>query len=67
MTIRILLAENHSILRTGMQNLIERQTDMEIVGQATNGREAVKLAAELKPDVIILDISMPDINGLDAA
>ena len=66
MTIKILLAESHSILRAGLQRLIERQTDMEIVGQTENGRVAVDLAAELKPDVIIMDVTMPDVDGIEA-
>jgi DNA-binding NarL/FixJ family response regulator len=66
MTIKILLAESHSILRAGLQSLIERRTDMEIVGQTENGRVAVDLAAELKPDVIIMDVTMPDMDGIEA-
>jgi two-component system, NarL family, response regulator NreC len=66
MTIKIMLAEDHAILRAGLQSLIERQAGMEIVGQAENGRQAVDLAVELKPDVIIMDVTMPDINGIEA-
>jgi two-component system, NarL family, response regulator NreC len=66
MTTKIMLAEDHAILRAGLQSLIERQEDMEIVGQAENGRIAVDLAAELRPDVVIMDVTMPDMNGIEA-
>jgi len=66
MTIKIMLVEDHAILRAGLQSLIERQTDLEIVGQAENGRMAVDLAAELDPDVVIMDVNMPDMNGIEA-
>jgi len=66
MTIKILLAESHSILRAGLQSLIERQTDMKVVGQTENGRVAVDLAAELRPDVIVMDVTMPDMDGIEA-
>ena len=66
MTTRIMLAEDHAILRAGLQSLIERESDMEIVGQAKNGQEAVDLAADLQPDVIIMDVTMPEMNGIEA-
>ena len=66
MTIKLMLVEDHAILRAGLQSLIEPQTDMQIVGQAENGRKAVELAAELAPDVIIMDVTMPDMNGIEA-
>ena len=66
MSIKIMLAEDHAILRAGLQSLIDRQTDMEIVGHAENGRVAIDLAADLGPDVIIMDVSMPDMNGIEA-
>jgi two-component system response regulator NreC len=64
--LRVLLAEDHEMMREGLKLLVNRQTDMETVGEADNGRAAVALAGELKPDVVVMDISMPDMNGLKA-
>jgi len=64
---RILIADDHGIVRTGLKLLLDRATGMEVVGEAADGREAVRLARELKPDIVILDIGMPLLNGLDAA
>ena len=66
MSIRILLVDDHKITRDGLCALIENQPGMDVVGEAENGRDAVKLADELDPDVIIMDISMPELNGIDA-
>lgn len=66
MTIRILIADDHKIVLDGLKALIEAQPDMKIVAQATNGREAVKLARKERPDMIIIDVAMPDLNGLEA-
>lgn len=63
--IRILLADDHKILRKGVQMLIDAQADMEVVGEARTGREAIKEARLLKPDVVVMDISMPDLNGIE--
>lgn len=67
MSIKILLAENHKIFREGLRSLIEKQSDMEVVAEAEEGRTAVRLVRELLPDVVIMDISMPDLNGMEAA
>jgi signal transduction histidine kinase len=63
---RILLADDHAVMRQGLANLIEQQNDFAVVGHAADGREAVYLAGELQPDVILMDISMPDIDGIQA-
>ena len=66
MNIKILLADDHEIVRYGLRSLIEEQPDMEVVGDAENGRKAIILAHRLKPDVVIMDITMPDMNGIEA-
>lgn len=64
--IRILLADDHAVLREGIRSLLEDQPDMSVVGEAQDGREVVHLAGELKPDVVLMDIAMPLLNGLEA-
>ncbi len=66
MCTKILLAEDQIVMRAGLGILINQQADMEVVGQADNGRMAVHLALELKPDAIIMDVAMPDMNGIEA-
>ncbi len=66
MSVRILLADDHKILREGLIALLERQPGLKVVGEAENGRSALRLAKELSPDVVIMDISMPDLNGIEA-
>jgi len=66
MSIRILLADDHKIFREGMRSLLEKEPNMIVIGEAGNGKETVKLAKELMPDVVIMDITMPDLNGIDA-
>jgi len=65
--IRILLADDHQLMRSGLRLLIEQQPDLAIVGEAGDGREAVALANSLRPDVAVMDISMPNLNGIEAA
>ncbi len=63
---RILLADDHTILRKGLRLLLERERDFEVVGEASNGREALETAERIKPDVAIMDIGMPILNGIEA-
>jgi DNA-binding NarL/FixJ family response regulator len=63
---RILLADDHTILRDGLCSFLEKESDMQVVGEAQDGRAAVTLACQLKPDVVVMDISMPLMNGLEA-
>ena len=64
--IRILLADDHVVVRQGFRMILGAQPDMEIVGEAGNGREAVELAASLTPDVAVMDVAMPELNGIEA-
>src|SRR5215510_1130371 len=64
--LRVLLAEDHQTVREGLKMLIGQQPDMEVVGEAADGREAIDRAQKLKPDVVVMDISMPGLNGLKA-
>ncbi len=66
MAVRILLADDHKIVRDGLRSLLEKQQGMEVVGEAENGRLALELARQKKPDVVIMDVSMPDLNGIEA-
>ncbi len=66
MKIRIVIADDHVVLREGMHHLLEKEKDFEVVGEAGDGKDAVKLVSELKPDVVIMDIVMPNLSGIDA-
>lgn len=65
-SIRILLADDHSVVRHGFRRILDAQEDMEVVGEVSNGREAVEQAAALQPDLIIMDVTMPELNGIEA-
>jgi two-component system, NarL family, response regulator NreC len=64
--IRILLADDHAVVRQGFKMILAEQADMEIVGEAGNGREALALAESLKPDIVVMDVAMPELNGIEA-
>src|SRR5207253_10674456 len=63
---RILIADDHEVVRKGLRSLLESEPGLEVVGEASNGREAVDRAVSAKPDVVVLDIGMPELNGLEA-
>jgi DNA-binding NarL/FixJ family response regulator len=67
MPIRILLADDHTIVRDGLRALLERQADMSVVAEAADGRECVQLAERHLPDVVMMDVAMPEMNGIEAA
>jgi len=64
--LRILVADDHALLRQGIRSLLEARLGWQVVGEAVNGREAVEKAAQLKPDLVLLDITMPELNGIEA-
>ncbi len=66
MKVKVLLADDHKIFRDGLRTLIEKETGMEVIAEAENGRKAIKLAEKMAPNVIIMDVSMPDMNGIEA-
>jgi two-component system, NarL family, response regulator NreC len=66
-TVRVLVADDHTIIRSGLRHLLEREADIEVVGEAADGREALELAEQLRPDVVMLDITMPKLNGIDVS
>ena len=66
MTIHILLADDHTILRAGLKMMLNAQPDMEVVGEAQGGRHAIAEAQRLRPDIILMDITMPDLSGIEA-
>jgi DNA-binding NarL/FixJ family response regulator len=66
MTIRIIIADDHGVVAEGLKHVVEAQADMQVVALAVDGREAVRQARELQPDVVLMDLSMPELNGADA-
>jgi DNA-binding NarL/FixJ family response regulator len=64
--IRILLADDHAVVRQGFRMILGAQADMEIIGEAGNGREAVSMSEQLHPDVVVMDVAMPELNGIEA-
>jgi two-component system, NarL family, response regulator NreC len=67
MKVKVLIADDHGVVRKGLRLLLEEHSELEVVGEAANGREVVKLAADLSPDIILMDVAMPLLNGIEAA
>ena len=67
MSIRLLIADDHKIMREGLKSLVEKESDITVVGEAETGAMAVSMAQKLAPNIVVIDIAMPDLNGIDAA
>jgi DNA-binding NarL/FixJ family response regulator len=67
MSIGVLLADDHAIMRQGLRSLLEKQPDITVIGEAEDGREAFELVNKLQPDIVVLDVTMPNLNGIEAA
>jgi DNA-binding NarL/FixJ family response regulator len=65
-TIKILLADDHTIVRQGLKLILSAHADLQVVGEAANGREAVEMAEKLRPDIVLMDVAMPELNGIEA-
>ena len=65
-TIRVIIADDHPVVRIGLRGMLETQADIEVVGEAENGKQAVSLAAKLEPDVVLMDLQMPELDGASA-
>src|SRR5919202_6467819 len=63
---RLLIADDHDLVRDGYQRMLDREPDLEVIGEAKNGREAVELCRELRPDLVLMDVRMPEMDGLEA-
>ena len=66
MSVKIIIVDDHKIMRDGLRTLLEKEKGLEVIAEAANGRETIRLAEQLRPDIIIMDISMDDLNGMDA-
>ncbi len=66
MAIRVILADDHNILRAGLKGLLQADAEFEVIAEADNGRETVNLVRQLAPDIVVMDVAMPDMNGVDA-
>ncbi len=67
MSTKILIVDDHGMVREGLRLLFEQQDDMEVIGEASDGRQAVEMVSKLKPDIVLMDVTMPKLNGIDAA
>ncbi len=67
MKLKVLIADDHGVVRKGLRLLLEEYSELDVVGEAANGRDVVKLAADLSPNVILMDVAMPLLNGIEAA
>jgi DNA-binding NarL/FixJ family response regulator len=65
-TLRVLLADDHPLFRDGLMSMLNSESDIEVIGQASNGEEAIRMAEQLQPDIILMDVSMPEKNGIEA-
>ena len=65
--IKILLADDHTLVRAGIKNLLQNLSNIEVIAEADNGRETLRIVEEKKPDMVLLDIAMPELNGLEVA
>ncbi len=65
--VTILLVDDHSVMRDGLRSLLQTQGDLTVVGEASTGRQAIQMVKDLSPDVVVMDVRMPDLNGFDAA
>ena len=65
-SVRVLIADDQHLVRTGLRMILDAEPDIDVVGEATNGREAVAMARELQPDVVLMDIRMPELDGIEA-
>jgi len=66
MSVKILLADDHQLMRQGLRSMLDEQENLHVIGEADDGRTAVRLAKQLRPDLVIMDVTMPDLNGIDA-
>jgi len=66
MTIRLLLVDDHAVVRSGLRMMLENERDVEIIGEAASASEAIEAAMQMKPDLILMDIGLPDLSGIDA-
>jgi DNA-binding NarL/FixJ family response regulator len=67
MSVKVVIADDHQIVRQGLRTLLEREPDLQVVAEAEDGRETVRLVREMNPEVVIMDVAMPDLNGIEAA